>query len=87
MHTIRVGEDFDWTEHVKRPDWWHSNDKDTTRAPRDRTRMSIGTCSVVSGLPAHGHRKNGLRYEKRRSIINRVGTIAAIAFDSPRSDD
>ena len=72
MQTIRVAEHLDRTEKVERPDWWHSNDKNTTRAPRDGTRMSIGTCSAMSGLPGHGYRKNGLRYERRRFIINRV---------------
>jgi hypothetical protein len=58
MQTIRVAEHFDRTEKVKRPDWWYSNDKDTARALCDRTRMSIGTCSLVSGVPAHGHEAN-----------------------------
>src|SRR5207248_16072 len=39
MQTIRVAEHLDRTEKVERPDWWHSNDKNTTRAPRDGTRM------------------------------------------------
>lgn len=42
------------------------------RKRKDRTRLSIVTCSTISGLPTHGYRKNGLRYERRRFIINRV---------------
>jgi hypothetical protein len=34
--------------------------------------MSIGTCSVFPGLLTHGYRTNGLKYERRRFIINRV---------------
>jgi hypothetical protein len=58
MQKIRVAEHLGRTKHVKCPDWWHSNDKDTARAPRDGTRMSTGTCSFVFGLLAHGHTEN-----------------------------
>ena len=65
MQTIRIAEHFDRTEQIKCPDRRHSNDEDTTRTPCDKPRTSIGVCSVVSGLPAHGYRKNDRVYDKR----------------------